>query len=49
MMTRQELDMTIDWAAAEGWNQGLYDADCLYLMDISNQMAPVSENFNEKI
>lgn len=32
-MTRQELDIAIDWAAAEGWNPGLHDADCFYAAD----------------
>ena len=32
-MTRQEVDIAIDWAAAEGWNPGLYDADCFYAVD----------------
>ncbi len=32
-MTRQEVDIAIDWAAAEGWNPGLYDADCFYATD----------------
>jgi hypothetical protein len=32
-MTRQEVDIAIDWAAAEGWSQGLYDADCFYITD----------------
>ncbi len=32
-MTRQEVDIAIDWAAAEGWNPGLYDADCFYAAD----------------
>jgi GNAT superfamily N-acetyltransferase len=32
-MTRQEIDVAIDWAAAEGWNPGLYDADCFYTAD----------------
>lgn len=32
-MTRQELNIAIDWAAAEGWNPGLYDADCFYAAD----------------
>jgi len=32
-MTRQEVDLAIDWAAAEGWNPGLYDADCFYAAD----------------
>lgn len=32
-MTRQELDIAINWAAKEGWNPGLYDADCFYNTD----------------
>jgi GNAT superfamily N-acetyltransferase len=33
VMTRKELDTAIDWAAAEGWNPGLYDAECFYRAD----------------
>jgi GNAT superfamily N-acetyltransferase len=32
-MTRQELNIAIDWAAEEGWNPGLFDADCFYAAD----------------
>ncbi|WP_445262592.1 GNAT family N-acetyltransferase [Pseudomonas sp. EA_105y_Pfl2_R69] len=32
-MTRGEVDIAIDWAAAEGWNPGLHDADCFYAAD----------------
>jgi len=32
-MTRQEVDIAVDWAAAEGWNPGLNDADCFYAAD----------------
>lgn len=32
-MTRGELDVAIAWAAAEGWNPGLHDADCFYGAD----------------
>lgn len=32
-MTRAEVDIAIDWAAAEGWNPGLHDADCFYAAD----------------
>lgn len=32
-MSREELDIVIDWAAAEGWNPGLNDADCFYAAD----------------
>lgn len=32
-MTRPELDIAVAWAAAEGWNPGLHDADCFYPAD----------------
>lgn len=32
-MNREELDLALDWAAAEGWNPGFYDADCFYNTD----------------
>lgn len=32
-MTRAELDLAVDWAAGEGWNPGLHDADCFYAVD----------------
>ncbi|MEX6504394.1 GNAT family N-acetyltransferase [Pseudomonas zhanjiangensis] len=32
-MTRAEVDIAVDWAAAEGWNPGLHDADCYYAAD----------------
>lgn len=32
-MTRSELDMAVEWAASEGWNPGLHDADCFYAAD----------------
>ena len=35
VMTRQEVDIAIDWAVAEGWNPGLHDADCFYAADIN--------------
>ncbi|MFW5730981.1 MAG: GNAT family N-acetyltransferase [Desulfonatronovibrionaceae bacterium] len=34
-MNRKELDIAIEWAAAEGWNPGLYDADCFYSADVN--------------
>ncbi len=33
VMTRQEMDIAIDWAAAEGWNPGVHDADCFHAAD----------------
>jgi ribosomal protein S18 acetylase RimI-like enzyme len=32
-MSRAELDRAVDWAAAEGWNPGLSDADAFYAAD----------------
>lgn len=32
-MTRCDLDVAVAWAAAEGWNPGLHDADCFYAAD----------------
>ena len=32
-MTREQLDMAVEWAATEGWNPGLHDADCYYTAD----------------
>jgi GNAT superfamily N-acetyltransferase len=32
-MSRAELDMGIDWAAAEGWNPGLHDGDSFFAAD----------------
>lgn len=31
--TRADLDLMVDWAAREGWNPGLADADCFYAAD----------------
>ena len=30
---RQEIDLAVEWAAAEGWNPGLHDAECFYAAD----------------
>jgi len=32
-MRRAELDLALDWAAAEGWNPGLRDADAFWAAD----------------
>lgn len=32
-MTRPEIDVAVDWAAAQGWNPGLHDANCFYVAD----------------
>jgi hypothetical protein len=33
VMDKDELGMVLDWAAAEGWNPGLHDADSFYAAD----------------
>jgi len=32
-MARKEVDIAVDWAAAEGWNPGLGDAACFHAAD----------------
>jgi GNAT superfamily N-acetyltransferase len=32
-MTRNQIDIAVEWAAKEGWNPGLHDADCYYAAD----------------
>ena len=32
-MKRSELDVVINWAVIEGWNPGIYDAECFYQAD----------------
>ena len=32
-MTRREIDLCVEWAANEGWNPGLEDAECFYRAD----------------
>ena len=32
-MTRADLGLAVDWAAAEGWNPGLHDADAFHAAD----------------
>ena len=32
-MTRQEIEIPIEWAAKEGWNPGLYDGESFHAAD----------------
>ncbi|MGJ0622065.1 MAG: GNAT family N-acetyltransferase [Methylocystis sp.] len=32
-MSKAELELALDWAAAEGWNPGLHDAESFYAVD----------------
>ncbi|QDP72315.1 hypothetical protein FOG18_06970 [Legionella israelensis] len=38
-MSKEEVEMVIHWAASEGWNPGLHDADCFYQTDPSGFFA----------
>ena len=33
IMNREQIDIAIEWAAREGWNPGLHDAECYYSVD----------------
>lgn len=32
-MSRQEVDLAVEWSVAEGWNPGLYEADAFHTAD----------------
>ena len=32
-MTRQDLNIAVEWATKEGWNPGVYDTDAFYKTD----------------
>lgn len=38
-MTSRELDIALNWAAAEGWNPGIYDGNCFYSADERGYLA----------
>ena len=42
-MTRGELDIAVDWAAAEGWNPGLFDADAFQAADPGGFLVGVAD------
>lgn len=43
-MTRDEMDLAVEWAAAEGWNPGLNDAECFYHADQHGFFVATREN-----
>ncbi|HYN62302.1 MAG TPA: GNAT family N-acetyltransferase [Rubrivivax sp.] len=43
-MTRAEIDLGIDWAAAEGWNPGLHDAESFYAADPGGFLVGLLDN-----
>lgn len=48
-MTRNEVDLAIEWAAKEGWNPGIHDADCLWDLGNNSQGGAASPfNFHRE-
>ena len=45
-MTRAELNVLVDWAANEGWNTGLHDAEVFWA---TNPDAFIAAEFNGKM
>ena len=43
-MSRAELDLAVDWAAAEGWNPGLADATAFHAADPGGFLVGLREN-----
>ena len=43
-MTRAEIDLAVDWAAAEGWNPGLRDATAFHAADPGAFLAAVRDD-----
>jgi ribosomal protein S18 acetylase RimI-like enzyme len=43
-MTRQEVDLAIEWAANEGWNPGIHDAACFYSADPNGFLIGLLDN-----
>lgn len=42
-MTRAEVDTAVAWAAREGWNPGLHDAECFFAADPSGLFCAEAE------
>jgi len=45
-MTRKEMDTAVDWAAKEGWNPGLHDAELFYSWDSAGFFSAVDAQDN---
>jgi len=43
-MSRKDLDTAVEWAAKEGWNPGLFDADAFYVTDQNGYFMGVLDN-----
>ena len=54
-MSRAELDIAVEWAADEGWNPGLHDADSFFAADSGGFLMgllngePVADDFSGEI
>lgn len=44
LATRTEVDIAIEWAAKEGWNPGLHDANCYYSGDPNGFLIGLLDN-----
>lgn len=44
IMSRKDLDTAVEWAAKEGWNPGLFDADAFYATDQNGYFVGVFDN-----
>src|SRR5689334_7927998 len=42
-MSRVELDLAVDWAAAEGWNPGLADAAAFHAADPEGYLVAIAD------
>ncbi len=43
-MTQDEVELALEWAAQEGWNPGLHDADCYYTADPNGFLVGLLDN-----
>jgi ribosomal protein S18 acetylase RimI-like enzyme len=43
-MNRKEIDYSIEWAAKEGWNPGISDADCFHCADPNGFLVGILNN-----
>lgn len=43
-MTRQDVNIAIDWAVEEEWNPGLHDVDCFYAADPNGFLVGLLDN-----
>jgi len=44
VMSREDVELAIEWAAMEGWNPGLDDAQCFYNADPNGLFQALTAN-----